>query len=161
MTSYPDQPPRHQLVPAAYVVFSRPGTAGREVLLHRRAGTGYMDGYWALVAGHVEPGESCVAAAVREAREEVGLTVTSDALVPLCTLHRTDGSDRPVEQRADFFFLAEQWSGEPSRAEPEKSSALEWFALVRLPEPVVPHELLVLRHLADGAVPPVLTYGFG
>src|SRR5262245_13673542 len=101
--SYPDVAPRHQLVPAAYVVFLRPGDSGREVLLMRRANTGYMDDHWALVAGHVEPGESCVAAAVREAREEVGVDVAPEALTPLCTVHRTDGSDRPIEQRADFF----------------------------------------------------------
>lgn len=159
--SYPDLAPRHRLVPAAYVIFCRPGPNGREVLLHRRANTGYRDGCWALVAGHVEPGESCLAAAIREAREEVGLTVAPDDLLPQCTVHRTDGSDRPIEQRADFFYLAEQWAGEPSRCEPDKSSALEWFALSALPDPVVPHELLVLRHLAAGAVPPVLTYGFG
>jgi len=161
MTSYPEQAPRHQLVPAAYVVFGRSGERGREVLLHRRIGTGYMDGYWALVAGHVEPGESCLVAAIREAREEVGVTVAPEALQPLCTVHRTDGSDRPIEQRADFFYLAEQWAGEPTRREPDKSAALEWFALAALPDPVVPHELLVLRHLATGTVPAVLTYGFG
>jgi 8-oxo-dGTP diphosphatase len=158
--SYPTVAPRHQLVPAAYVVFLRPGDSGRDVLLLRRASTGYMDDHWALVAGHVEPGESCVAAAVREAREEVGVDVAPTALAPLCTLHRTDGSDRPIEQRADFFFAAEQWAGEPIRCEPDKASALGWFALAALPEPVVPHELIVLRHLAAGAVPAVLTHGF-
>ncbi|HYJ69652.1 MAG TPA: NUDIX domain-containing protein [Nocardioidaceae bacterium] len=158
--SYPAEPPRHQLVPAAYVVLLRPGDSGREVLLLRRANTGYMDDHWALVAGHVEPGESCVAAAVREAREEAGVDVAPSALEPLCTVHRTDGSDRPIEQRADFFFAAEQWVGVPVRNEPEKASALGWFALAALPEPVVPHELMVLRHLATGMVPAVLTHGF-
>jgi 8-oxo-dGTP diphosphatase len=152
--------PHHQLVPAAYVVFLRPTASGREVLLLRRANTGYMDDHWALVAGHVEPGESCVTAAVREAREEVGVDVAPEALAPLCTVHRTDGSDQPIEQRADFFFAAEEWVGEPTRREPDKASALAWFALAALPEPVVPHELMVLRHLAIGTVPAVLTYGF-
>jgi 8-oxo-dGTP diphosphatase len=158
--TYPDVAPRHQLVPAAYVVFTRPGDLDPQVLLLRRSNTGYMDDHWALVAGHVEPGESSVAAAAREAAEEVGLTVAAEDLVPLCTLHRTDGSDRPVEQRADFFFRAERWSGEPVRGEPDKSSALGWFALSALPQPVVPHELLVLRHLAEGSVPAILAFGF-
>jgi 8-oxo-dGTP diphosphatase len=158
--SYPDVAPRHQLVPAAYVVFTRPGDSGREVLLLRRANTGFMDDHWALVAGHVEPGESCVEAAVREAREEVDVAVAPEDLVPLCTVHRTDGSDRPIEQRADFFFVAQRWTGDPIRGEPDKSSALGWFTLAALPEPVVPHERLVLRHLATGVVPAVLTYGF-
>jgi 8-oxo-dGTP diphosphatase len=158
--SYPAEAPGHQLVPAAYVVFLRSRDSGREVLLLRRANTGYMDDHWALVAGHVEPGESCVAAAVREAREEVGVDVAPEALAPLCTVHRTDGSHRPIEQRADFFFAAESRMGEPTRAEPDKASALGWFALGALPEPVVPHELMVLRHVATGVVPAVLTHGF-
>src|SRR5690606_39365027 len=124
------------------------------------ADTGSMYANGAVVAGHVEPGESCLAAAVREAREEVGVDVAAADLTPLCTIHRTDGSDRPIEQRADFFFRAERWSGEPRRCEPEKTSALDWFPLAGLPEPVVPHELLVLRHLAANDLPAVLPYGF-
>jgi 8-oxo-dGTP diphosphatase len=156
----PDRAPRHRVVPAAYVVFVRDGGTAREVLLLRRSNTGFMDEHWALIAGHVEPGESCVAAAVREAREEVGIEVAAESLTPLCTVHRTDGSDRPIEQRADFFFVAERWAGEPRRCEPDKSSALEWFPMAALPEPVVPHERLVLEHLATGSVPAVLTHGF-
>lgn len=91
-TAYPDVAPTHQLVPASYVALTRPGHSGREVLLLRRSNTGFMDGYWALVAGHVEPGESAVSAAVREAREEVGIAVVEADLTPLCTVHRTDGS---------------------------------------------------------------------
>jgi NUDIX domain len=40
---------------------------GRVLLLHRVDGTG-----WSIPAGHIEPGESAAAAAVREAFEEVG-----------------------------------------------------------------------------------------
>lgn len=160
ITSYGDIVPGHQLVPASYVALTRPGPTGVEVLLLRRANTGYLDDHWALVAGHVEPGESCRAAAVREAREEVGVAIDPGELEPLCTVHRTDGSDRPIEQRADFFFRVGRWAGTPERREPDKCSALDWFALTALPEPVVPHELLVLRHLAAGAVPAVLTHGF-
>jgi len=52
------------VVPAAYVVLRR----GDEVLMLLRANTGYMDGFWAVPAGHVEKGESVVEAAVREVR---------------------------------------------------------------------------------------------
>jgi 8-oxo-dGTP diphosphatase len=151
----------HRLVAAAYVVFTRPGPSGLDVLLLRRANTGFMDDHWAIVAGHVEPGESCREAAVREAAEEVRVTVAAEDLEPLCTMHRTDGTDRPVEQRVDFFFRATRWTGgDPVLGEPDKMSALEWFALSALPEPVVPHERLVLRQLLTESVPPVLTYGF-
>ena len=149
---------RFRVVPAAYVVFRR----GDEVLLQLRDGTGYRDGYWACAAaGHVEAGESVVDAAVREAREELGVALGAGDLEPLTAMHRTHANGRAVDERVDFFFTCSRWSGEPRRLEPHKSADLRWFPLGGLPEPVVPHELAVLERLRAGAVPAVLTYGFG
>jgi 8-oxo-dGTP diphosphatase len=50
-------------------------TKADKVLLIQRAPSVRGGGYWAPVSGEVEPGESQEAAVVREAREEVGLTV--------------------------------------------------------------------------------------
>jgi len=149
-------------VPAAYVVFLREGPNGAEVLLHLRQGTGYMDGHWATIAGHVEAGESVLAAAVREGREEVGVEIAEADLVPLTVMQRTQNNDDPIEERVDFIFTCRLWIGEPRRAELDKSAALGWFPLSDLPSPVVPHELLVLERLASGQpVPLVIPYGFG
>jgi len=149
-------------VPAAYVVFLREGPNGAEVLLHLRQGTGYMDGHWATIAGHVEAGESVLAAAVREASEEVGVKIAEADLVPLTVMQRTQNNDDPIEERVDFIFTCRLWIGEPRRAELDKSAALGWFPLSDLPSPVVPHELLVLERLASGQpVPLVIPYGFG
>ena len=46
-----------------------------EILCLKRQGTGWMDGFWSLPAGHVEPGESVVQGLLREAQEEVGITL--------------------------------------------------------------------------------------
>lgn len=149
-------------MPAAYVVFLREGPNGAEVLLHLRQGTGYMDGHWATIAGHVEAGESVLAAAVREASEEVGVEIAEADLVPLTVMQRTQNNDDPIEERVDFIFTCRLWIGEPRRAELDKSAALGWFPLSDLPSPVVPHELLVLERLASGQpVPLVIPYGFG
>jgi 8-oxo-dGTP pyrophosphatase MutT (NUDIX family) len=148
---------RFSVVPAAYVLLRR----DEQVLLHLRRGTGYRDGHWATAAaGHVERGESVTAAACREAAEEIGVTIEPAALVPLTTMHRTHGNDRPVDERVDFFFTCTRWSGEPRVCEPEKSGGLRWCALDALPEPVVPHERWVLDALRAGAVPPITTFGF-
>ncbi|MDX2969943.1 NUDIX domain-containing protein [Kribbella solani] len=148
---------RFRVVPAAYVLVRR----GNEVLLLLRANTGYMDGHWAMPAGHVEQGESAIAAAVRELREEVGLEVQPADLVPLTAMHRTGGNGEPIDERVDFFFEVSTWRGEPRLMEPEKAAGLEWYALDALPEPLVVQEARVLEALAKGeALPAVIVEGF-
>ena len=156
--------PRFQVVPAAYVLLRRPSDrTGFEVLLQLRgAGASYMPHHRASgAAGHVEYGESVAVAAAREAAEELGIGLDPADLRPLCTLQRTEpGNPDPIEQRVDFFLLAERWTGDPSVQEPAKCERLAWFALDELPSPLVPHEEHVLRLLAAGEVPPVLSLGF-
>lgn len=150
-------PDRFRLVPAAYVVLRR----GSEVLLQLRSGTGYLDDHWATAAaGHVEAGESVVAAAVREAAEELGVIVAPADLVPLCSMHRTGGTGRAVDERVDWFFGCERWSGRPRLLERHKAAALEWFPLDALPEPVVPHERQVFESLLAAGPAPIVTFGF-
>ncbi len=147
---------RFRVVPAVYVYLRR----GQEVLLQRRAGTGFMDGHWAAAAGHVEAGESVAGAAVREVREELGVEVRPGDLRPVTTMHRGQPGGPALEQRVDFFYEAVRWAGEPSLREVGKADGLGWFGLDALPDPVVPHELVVLRALRAGTVSPILTHGF-
>ena len=155
---------RFRVVPAVYVVFRReaPGRpAAAEVLLQLRQHTGYMDGHWATAAaGHVEADESVFAAAVREVREELGVTVRTEDLVPLTAMHRTAGDGDSVNERVDFFLTTTAWQGEPSVREPDKCADLAWFALDALPDPVVPHEAEVFDRLRRGHVPAILAHGF-
>jgi 8-oxo-dGTP pyrophosphatase MutT (NUDIX family) len=150
---------RFAVVPAAYVYLLRPAPmpGGREVLLGLRRNTGYRDGHWAAVAGHVERGETVFAAAAREALEEVG--VTDVDLVPWCAMQRTGDGD-PIDERVDYFFTATSWAGTPRIVEPDKCADLRWFNLDALPSPVVPHELRVLRSVRSGSTPPIVTHGF-
>ena len=151
--AYTDDPAeRALLVAAAYVVLQR----GDEVLLQLRRGTGYMDEHWAVLAGHLERGETITAAAVREAAEESGVVLEEAGLEPLTTLHRFIPDGPQIEQRCDFFFRARRWTGDPTPLEPDRCADMRWFPLAALPEPVVPHELTVLRSLADGELPPAI-----
>ena len=152
---------RFRLVPAAYVLLLRSSPAGEEVLLQLRRNTGFMDGHWACAAaGHVEAGESVRAAAVREAAEELGVHIRTDALDPITAMHRTRATGDPVDERVDFFFGCRGWRGEPRRMEPTKSADLRWFPLDALPDPVVPHERAVLEGVRAGTLPPIVTFGF-
>jgi 8-oxo-dGTP pyrophosphatase MutT (NUDIX family) len=127
------------------------------VLLQLRQNTGYMDGHWAAAAaGHVERGETAYDAARREAREELGIDGVDLAFVT--AMQRTQRAD-PIDERIDFFFTARTWTGEPQIIEPAKAAAIEWYPLNRLPDPVVPHERVVLEGLGTG-LESYTTFGF-
>lgn len=150
---------RFSLVPAAYVFLRRDGPDGPEVLLQLRQHTGFMDDHYAAgAAGHVERGETAYDAARREALEELGVELSG--LTFQATLQRTRrGAD--IDERVDFFFTAESWTGEPTVRETDKCAELRWCrldALDTLPRPVVPHERYALERL--DTVERYLTFGF-
>ncbi|WP_421015143.1 NUDIX domain-containing protein [Glutamicibacter creatinolyticus] len=139
-----DLPPaRSGLTAVCYVIFRQSDA----VLLQQRRGTGFLDGYWgAAAAGHLENGESAVAAAIREAGEELGVRVREEHLHPLTVLQRPAAvKDQPG--RVDLFFECRTSQGTPETHEPDKAVDLRWFRLDDLPIPVVPHEKVVLEQL--------------
>lgn len=147
-----------RVVPAAYVLLL---DGDDRVLLQLREGTGYRDGFWAAAAaGHVEAGEPVHTAACREAAEELGIAVDPADLVPLTTMHRTNGTGLEIDERVDFFFTCRRWSGEPRTMEPTKSAGLRWSRPDDLPEPVVPHERFVLDGMRAGDLAPICSFGF-
>lgn len=105
-----------------------------------RQNTGYYDGYWGLVAGHVEEGESATDAMVREAFEEANIDVHPDNLKPVHILHRR--SDRA---NIDIFFECDEWQGTVLNKEPDKCGGLEFYSLADLPEMMIDYILDVLQ----------------
>jgi 8-oxo-dGTP pyrophosphatase MutT (NUDIX family) len=147
---------RFSIVPAAYLLLQRSGVDGPEVLLQLRQNTGYMDGHWAsAAAGHIERGETAVAAAQREAFEELGVT---DVELTFVTAMQRTARAHDIDERVDFFFTALVWSGEPRIVESAKCADLRWWPLGALPEPTVPHERWVLEQLPE--VPVLSSFGF-
>ncbi|CAM3938164.1 NUDIX domain-containing protein [Deinococcus frigens] len=116
------------------------------VLLGRRDGTGYMDGLWGLPGGRVERGEALMAAAVREAREELGLQVEMASLKALgVSRFDIDGM-----QGTDFLFLSHTWAAQPTPL--DNTSEVGWFAPSALPDDCLPWLPAVLdAHLTRGA----------
>jgi 8-oxo-dGTP pyrophosphatase MutT (NUDIX family) len=151
---------RFVVVPAAYVFLLRGPELGddTEVLLQLRSGVDFMDGHWAAAAaGHVERGETAYDAARREALEEIG--VTDVELEFVTAMQRTAGGE-PIDERIDFFFTSRSWRGRPRVVEADKAAELRWCRLGDLPEPVVPHERVVLEGLRTGRRESYSTYGF-
>ncbi|HEY4509620.1 MAG TPA: NUDIX domain-containing protein [Candidatus Paceibacterota bacterium] len=135
---------RHRIIPAAYVILRR----GNEILMQRRLKTGYEDGNYGLVSGHVEQGESYQGAIIREAKEEAGVTVKPEDLRFVHLLHRKDkGEDN---ERADVFFMIERWEGEVKNVEPQKCSDLSWFSVGNLPANTIPYIRMVIQSVEQG-----------
>jgi 8-oxo-dGTP diphosphatase len=121
---------RFKLVPEVHLFLVKDG----KTLLLRRRNTGYEDGNYSVVAGHMDGGESARAALCREAAEEAGLLIRPDDLRFAHVVHRCTRGER-----IGLFFEALRWSGEPQNLEPEKCDQLAWFPLDRLPTNVVPY----------------------
>ncbi len=89
---------------------------------------GFGVGKWNGCGGKLHAGESIEQAAVRELKEEIGVTVAEQDLqkVAECTFHY------PTEDVdvAAHVFTAQKWAGEP--AETEEMSP-RWFSLVQIP----------------------------
>lgn len=67
-----------------------------EVLLQRRNGTGWMDGYYSLPSGHPEDGETMTQAMIREAKEEIRSAIEPDDLTLLHTPRDRSGRRQAV-----------------------------------------------------------------
>ncbi|XVV04093.1 NUDIX hydrolase [Actinosynnema sp. CA-248983] len=117
-----------------------------DVLLTQRRGE-YGGGMWHLPSGKLDAGESVLAAAAREASEEVGVTIEPRELRHVHTLHVADSGPAP---RLGMFFEARRWLGEPTNREPDKCSAVCWFPLAELPDDVIPYPLAGILAYRDG-----------
>jgi SAM-dependent methyltransferase len=126
-------PRRHAEVVDVHLILRR----GDEILLARRANTGYADGLFNAPSGHVEDGEDVRAAVIREAYEEVGVVLDPERLaVALVMQHKAPAGD----PRIGWFFEARVGEGagrEPVNREPDKCSELGWFPLEALPDDMV------------------------
>ena len=121
---------RNKLPITAHIFFLRDA----EILLLRRFNTGYEDGNYSVVAGHVDAGESVTQAAVREIGEEAGVVVDLKDLQIVHIMNRKSN-----DERVDFFMVVRQWTGEIVNMEPHKCDELAWHPIVHLPHNTVPY----------------------
>ncbi|MFH9742669.1 phosphotransferase [Streptomyces roseolus] len=126
---------RHTEPLDVHLIVLRDGQAGPKVLLSRRAGDVYAAGCWHLVSGHLDgPWEDVVTALVRETREEVGIVVDPADVRAAVTVHHRSPTGGA---RVGVFFEVRRWEGVPEVMEHRVCDAMEWFALDKLPEPMV------------------------
>jgi 8-oxo-dGTP diphosphatase len=134
-------------------------TRGDDILLALRDGTGYADGMWNLPSGKLEDGEHALAAVIREAQEEIGVTLSPDELRHAGVVHCRN----PERQaRLGLFFAAAsrpEHQGEPFNAEPHKCASVAWHPLALLPPNTVPYTVAGLDLYRTGQTFTILGWG--
>lgn len=125
---------KHKIIPAVEVLLVKDG----KVFMMLRSGTGFSDGKFGFPGGHVEPDEMPLQAAIREAKEEAGVDIQPEDLVPIYVIYRLNSdNEQNFREYIGIFFMAKKWVGEPRNAEPHKCSYVVWFDLNNLPSNIV------------------------
>lgn len=116
-----------------------------KILFGLRKNTGYCDGMWSLVAGHIEDGESASIGMAREAKEELGIDIDPAHLKVIHVMHR-----KTNRLNVDIFFECTTWKGDIQNQEIEKCEKIEFFSLEHLPSPVVDYNVAALESALSG-----------
>lgn len=119
------QPNRFHLIAAIFVLLIK----GDKIFLTKRTNTGWEDGKWSIIGGHLDGNETATQAVVREAYEEAGITINPQDLKFFNVAHVITNNER-----VQFSFAAYKWKGQPKNNEPDKASDADWFPLDNLPE---------------------------
>ncbi|TCV99162.1 8-oxo-dGTP diphosphatase MutT [Biostraticola tofi] len=110
-----------------------------EIFIAQRPEKAHMGGFWEFPGGKVEDGETPLQALTRELHEEAGIDVGQ------ATLLSTGQHNFGDRQMAFYFYLVEQWKGEPCGNE---GQPVRWCPQQELdPEDFPPVNAAIIRQL--------------
>ena len=109
---------------------------GRVLLVRRSRHRRAYPGVWDLPGGHIETGETELAALTREMHEELGVQIATGSATHLCRLDAGRGGES-VRLSA---WLVGEWKGTPTNVAPDEHDEIRWFRPEELPP--LAHELL-------------------
>lgn len=118
-----------------------------EILLQRRQGTKLWPGFLALPAGHIDEKENAYEAAIREAREELGIEISINNINDTFVVNRRNKSLMPYY---DVYFEISGYDGKIQISEPEKCSELVWCNINNLPEDMIDFEIAAIKNNQNG-----------
>ena len=114
------RPEHYRSYSAVFPILLRDGKDGREVLLHLRQNTGYMDGTWDFAgSGHVDENETARQAVARELFEETGIRAEEEEFELL-------GSDLDRNIFYDHYCLHRAVSLKDIVLQPGETDAVMW-----------------------------------
>lgn len=120
-------------------------TDNEKILLQRRFNTGYEDGNYSIIAGHVDGNESVVRAIQREAFEEAGIKIKEEDLEIVHVMHKKE----PNRESIDYFFIAKKYDGKITIMEKDKCDELKFYNLNDLPENMIPYVRKGIEYYLD------------
>jgi ADP-ribose pyrophosphatase YjhB (NUDIX family) len=134
-------PEPRTLVVALTAIFHR-----GSILLLRRIRPPY-EGYWSLPGGKIDFGEEIPAAALREAREETGLTVSFDRIAGVATETIRDAEGRP---EAHFILFLAKLSAKSDVFVSGPEGELAWYSPDALPGAMIPTDRILCHRFVHG-----------
>jgi ADP-ribose pyrophosphatase YjhB (NUDIX family) len=120
-----------------------------DLLLGRRANTGYGDGAYEPPSGRLAERETLVEAAVRVAAAQVGIALDPARVSLAHVLHDVSGAGRMA-----FFLTADDWEGDKSPVPPAGAGSYSdfgWYPLTDLPANMIDRARVAVRNYAAGA----------
>ena len=105
-----------------------------EFLLLRRYNTGYEDGNYSVIAGHLNGNETIKEGMIREDLEEANITIDDKHLKIVGVMHRKDG-----DESIDYYLYTNKFSGNIRIMEPNKCDDLSFYKLDNLPDNIIPY----------------------
>ena len=120
-------------------------TRNKQVLLIKRQHS-HGAGTWSTPGGHLEYGEAPQECAIREVREETGVTINSVVFRAITN----DVFEAEQKHYLTIWLEGSYVAGEPVVQAPQELSAVGWFSWGSLPEPL----FLPFEHLLTGRCDP-------
>jgi len=116
-----------------------------KILLHLRKNSGFADGLYSLVAGHLDGNEPTMQAMIREAKEEAGIDIQPEDLHVSHVMHFTE-----KDEYFNIFMTCKKWSGEIKNCEPNKCGELLFADKNNLPENTLECVKAALENIKEG-----------
>lgn len=118
-----------------------------KILLQKRCNTGYMDGMYAIVSGHLEKNESMLSGIIREVKEEIGVELSSDKVEFVCIIRRGDNDDY-----INSYFKCDNFAGDVKNMEIDKCTELKWFNINELPDNIIPNDKRAIKNMINNII---------
>lgn len=135
---------REKFLSSIYIIIKN---ENGEILLQRRQGTKLWPGFLALPAGHIDEDENAYEALIREAKEELNITIDPKHVVDTFVVNRKNKSLPPYY---DVYFEISKYDGEITINEPEKCSELTWVDINNLPTDMITFEKEAINNKLKG-----------